>query len=137
MSVCYWMNEGIGIRSSSIWDHLDPVKCAKIVASEIDEEVDPSSFDIDDYMYGNPFENLGDFLCHVDDSGVMTYGDDVESESYFLYTPSFPWERSNNDPESIEDVCRIIINAVKQITNLSDNQIRDLIDKDIYDVGIG
>jgi len=137
MSVCYWMNEGIGIRASSIIGHLDPIKCAKIVASEIDEEIDPSSFDIDDYMYGNPFENLGVFLCHVDDSGVMTYGDDGESESYFLYTPSFPWERGNNDPESIEDVCRIIINAVKQITDLSDNQIRDLIDKDIYDVGIG
>jgi len=88
-------------------------------------------------MYGEPFDNLGDLLAHCDDTDSLCYGDDGESGSYLYYPPSLPWQRSDNDPETKEEVHRRIIKAVQRITDLPDEEISSMIDDELYVVGMG
>lgn len=138
MSMTYWMNEGIGVDSDTIWKHLDMHKCYRLIANWYPEDLpDESEFDLDDYFGGNPFENLGDFLCHIDDSGAMSWGDNGNGVYYFLYTPSYPWNRRENEPKSIQEVHEIIVAAILKVTNLSRDDADRLIDDDIYEMGCG
>lgn len=138
MSLCYWWNEGIGIRVDNIYPFLDKQKCiAEIKAQLPDEEIEEETFDIDDFLYGEVFENLGDFLCHVDDSNLMTWGDTGDGEYFFFYTPSYPWERRENEPSSIQEVHEHIIKAVQRICDMSAEEIEAIIDNDIAEVGCG
>ena len=54
-----------------------------------------------------------------------------------MYSPSYPWERCEDEPESIEDVHKLIIETVKVICDLSDEEIEKLIDDEIYFVTWG
>lgn len=142
MSTCYWMCEGIGIRTNRLYEHLNRDKCIEVLRRELGADFDEdfcenNEFDIDEYLYGNPFENLGDLLCHCDDTNTMTYGDNGDGEYYFYYTPSYPWNRKENEPLSIVEVHERIIDAVQCISDLSRKQIEDMIDDDIYDYGCG
>jgi hypothetical protein len=40
-----------------------------------DEEIDEEGFELDDFLYGNAFENIADFLCCLDDDDIFTFGD--------------------------------------------------------------
>ena len=138
MSRCYWINEGIGVDSDTLLPHLDKHKCFLLVKKQLpDEEISEDDFDLDDFFYGCPFENLGDFMCHADDSEVMTYGDNGDGVSYFLYPKSYPWHRHNNEPRSIAEVHNIIIDSIQKVTNLSTEEADKLIDDDIYELGEG
>lgn len=136
MSMCYWMNEGIGIRSSKLYPFLDAHKCYVAVVSQLpDEDINEDDFELDDFFYGEPFENLGDFMCYQDNTGTLTFGDNGNGESYFLYVPSYPWERAENEPLSLAEVHERIIDAVLKVTNLTREEVDILIDDDIYEYG--
>lgn len=138
MSMCYWMNEGIGITASRLYPHLDMHKCRLLLRALLpNEEIPDDDFDIDDYMYGNSFDNIGEFLCLLDDTNTMTYGDSGDGEYYFLYAPSYPWDRKDNEPISLQEVHERIIDVVLKVTNLTRRQAEDLIDDDIYEYGCG
>lgn len=138
MSMSYWMCEGIGIRTNDLYPFLNAEKCIKVIKEQLpDEKIDEETFDIDEYFYGEPFQNLGDLLCHVDDTNTLTYGDNGYGEHYLYYTRSYPWERRNNEPQSIEEVYERIIAAVIRICDISPDDIRVLVDEDIYDYGCG
>ena len=63
MSTVYWMCEGIGIRTNDLYPFLNERKCINAIKEQLpDEEIDEDDFDIDDYFYGEPFQNLGDLL---------------------------------------------------------------------------
>jgi hypothetical protein len=38
-----------------------------------DEEIDEEGFELDDFLYGNAFENIADFLCCLDDDDIFTF----------------------------------------------------------------
>lgn len=138
VSVCYWMCQGIGIRTNDLYPFISEKKCIAVIKEQLpDEEIDEDDFDIDDYFFGEPFENFGDLLCHVDDTNTMTYGDNGDGEFYFYYTPSYPWDRGDNEPKSIEEVHERIINAVLRLCDISEDKIEEIIDDDIYDYGCG
>lgn len=138
MSMSYWMCEGIGIHTNDLYPFLNYGKCIKAIKEQLpDEEIDEETFDIDEYFYGEPFQNLGDLLCHVDDTNTLTYGDNGDGEYYFYYTRSYPWERKDNEPQSIEEVYERIIAAVIRLCDISSDAIRVLVDEDIYDYGCG
>lgn len=138
MSTVYWMCEGIGIRTNDLYPFLNERKCIEIIREQLpDEKINEDDFDIDDYFYGEPFENLGDLLCHVDDTNTLSYGDNGDGECYFYYTPSYPWNRTNNEPESINDVHKRIISAVIRLCDMGADEIEAIIDDDIYDYGCG
>ena len=140
MSTCYWMCEGIGIKANELYPYLNKSKCISVLKRELGEDFeiqDGGDFEIDDYLFGNPFENMGDFLCHCDDTNTMTFGDNNDGDCYFYYVPSYPWERRHNEPLSITEVHERIIDSVQCVCDLSRTQIEDMIDDDIYDYGCG
>jgi len=138
MSMCYWMNEGVGVRGSDIYWNLDKHKCFLAVKSQLpDEDINEDKFDLDDYLHGEVFQNIGDFLCHLDDDGIFTYGDDGDGQSYFLYPPSYPWNRSDNEPQTLAEVHEKLIKVILKVTNLSMEEAEELIDDDIYEYGCG
>lgn len=146
MSVSYWMIEGVGIDVEKVKPRFNNKKLAQLLAEQMpDDEIvieimEKGSFndlDINDFMYGEPFDNLADLLSRCDDSNSLTYGDDGESGAYLYYPPSLPWERTENDPETLEEVHRRIIKAVQRVTDLSDEEIEQMIDDELYVVGIG
>ena len=69
--------------------------------------------------------------------GYYGYGDDGESGAYLYYPPSLPWQRTENDPQTLEEVHRRIIKAVQRVTDLTSEAIEVMIDDDLYVVGIG
>lgn len=138
MSMCYWMNEGVGIRCDDIYGRLDKHKCYLAVCEQLtNEEIDEAEFDIDDFLYGYAFENIADFLCHLDDDDIFTFGDSGDGQYYLLYPPSFPWERGDNEPQTIEEVHEKIVKVLLKATDLTPEEAEALIDDDIYEYGCG
>lgn len=138
MSTVYWVCEGIGIRANQLFLHLNAEKCIALLKEQLGEDFEETSveqFDIQDYFYGEPFENLADLLCHCDDTHTLTFGDNNDGECFFYYPPSYPWTRVENEPTSIEEVHKRIKKAVLRICDLSDAEIESMIDDDLYEVG--
>lgn len=147
MSMCYWIIQGIGINTDSIHDHIDKEKLAKFLHQQLPDDSDIANMiannrfddlDVGDFLYGEPFENLGELLTHCDTTDTLTWGDDGGSGSYLYYPPTMPWERRENEPKSIGEAHQTIIQAIKAIvSNLSDDQIDAMIQNDLYVVGMG
>lgn len=138
MSTVYWTCEGVGIRTNELYPFLNKQKCIETIRKQVpDKEIEEDDFDIDEYFFGEVFDNLGDMLCHVDDTNTLTYGDNNEGEYYFYYPPSYPWDRRENEPESIEEVHERIIAAVLQLCDMDRQEIEAIIDDSIYDYGCG
>lgn len=146
MSVSYWVIEGVGINVNTIRPYLNKEKLVQFLTEQLPDDELVIEFkkkgtccdlNIDDFLYGDPFDNLADLLSHCDDSNSLTYGDDGESGAYLYYSPSLPWERTENEPETLEEAHRRIIKAVQRVTDLSDEEIEQMIDDELYVVGIG
>ena len=116
MSMCHWVCEGIGINTDDVIGKINVKKCIKFLKEQLpDAEIDEKDFDIYDFLYGQPFDNFGDVLCHCDDT----------------------WERRENEPASIEEVHERIIAAVQKLCDLTSDQIEKLIQDDLYEYGCG
>lgn len=139
MSMSYWMCEGVGIATNALKPHLDTLKCIELIKEQSNNELipDEKDFDIEDYFFGQLFENLADMLCHCDSTGTLTWGDNGDGEYYFYYTPSYPWDRRENEPNSIVEVHERIKDAVQCLCSLTREQIEEFIDDDIYEYGCG
>lgn len=146
MSMSYWMIEGIGLCTRDIEDHVNTEKAVRFFVEQFpdDDELldmiaanDYSDFDMDDYFYGNGFENLADVLCHCDDTDSITFSDDGDGNCYFYYPPSMPWHHTSSEPQSEQEVIDRIIAAVKKITDMQAHEIRALINTSLYVVGMG
>lgn len=76
MSVSYWMCQGIGIRTNELLPFLSTQKCVQFMKTQLpDEDIQEDKFDIDDYLYGEPFDNLAEMFTVCDDTDSLTYGD--------------------------------------------------------------
>lgn len=102
-----------------------------------DNEITEDDFDLEEFIFGDPYQSLAELMCEIDGSGVMGYADNGYGEDYYLYCPSYPWTWRKNEPKSISEVHRIIIKTISKITNLKLDQIEAMIDDDIYDHGCG
>lgn len=150
MSISYWMIEGVGIDVDKIMPYLNHDKLLDLLAEQLPKDNDVlvlvksrentgkcPEFNIDDYLYGQPFDNFADLLTHCDDTDTITYGDNGDGSCYFYYPPSMPWELREDDPKTIEEVHRRIITAVKKVSDISEAELENMIDDELYVVGIG
>lgn len=150
MSMVYWMIEGVGLDADKVRPYLDKEKLAKFLLEQLANEPedvellnqmlssgDFRELNIDDYLYGMPFDNIADVLTHCDDTDSITCGDDGEGGYYFYYPPSMPWEMRDTEPKTIQEVHDRIITAVQKLTNLTPEEIDLLIDDDLNVVGFG
>lgn len=150
MSMSYWMIEGVGLDTDKIIPYLNNEKLAQFLIEQLGQEPetvtelkrmvasgDFSSLDIEDYLYGQPFDNIADLLTHCDDTDSIIYGDDGEGSYYFYYPPSMPWEMRDTEPKNIQEVHNRIIAAVQQVADLESDEIDLMIDDDLHVVGFG
>ncbi len=145
MSTCYWMITGIGICTKKIAEHIDKKKLAHVLSEHIPDNeellsmIKSDNYDglnVDDYLHKKPFENLADLLCHCDDTDTITCEEDGQGNNYFYYSPSMPWHRRENEPQSREEVYARILAAVQKITTLSEEDVDNFID-DLSEPGWG
>lgn len=142
MGMEYWVDQGIGVRSSRLRPHLDKQKCycvIKELLSDDDKDISFDEFDIDDYLYGDPFDTLGDVLCQLDDTNILTYGSsgEMSDDDYLYYPPCFPWYHPPKEPQSLQEVHEIITGVLQRVTNLSKEKCEKLIEDNLYEVGCG
>lgn len=146
MSTCYWMIEGIGLEVGQLYDRIDKRKLVNFLSEQLpdDESLQEwkhkrniQDFEFDEYLYGGLFHNIADFFTHFDDTNTLNYGDDGDGAYFLYYPPMMPWLVSENEPKSIEDVHQRIVKAIMPITDLKPQEIEDLIDDDLYRVGMG
>ena len=151
MSMTYWMIEGVGINTDTIWNRLDDKKVVQFLTQEFPDEVTATEaeaalaaiargescpINIRDYLHGEPLDCLGEALALCDDTEILIYGNDCETE-YVYYPPTMPWQRCAFDPTSIDDVHKRIIKAVQKLTDMTSNEIEGLIDDYLHVVGCG
>ena len=81
MSVSYWLIEGVGLNADNIEPYINKEKTLRFFCEQVPDEAevkdtiaagDYTSFDMEEYYYGNGFENLADVLCHCDDTDSRT-----------------------------------------------------------------
>ena len=146
MSLSFWVINGIGIDTAKIKDRISTEKIVRFLSEQVPDDTDLkrmlengdfSSFNLEDYLYGSCFDSVADVLCHCDDTDTLTYTSDGEGGEYFYYPPSMPWDHVPNEPKSEQDVIERIIAAVQRLTDMSDDQIREIVDLDLYVVGCG
>lgn len=142
MSVCYWTIEGIGINAENIREFIDVEKFKKHLKENYKgiqhtELESTDEFDIDNYLGGNLYDNLADLLTFFDSSDSLVYAEDEEGNSYLYYPPSMPWHRTENEPQTQEEVHRRIVKAVQGIASLTEESIEKMIDDDIFIVCCG
>lgn len=146
MSISYWIIDGVGIDVSKLEQFLNKEKLVKLLSEQIpDDETlieiiiskEYDKLDVDDYLYGQPFNDLADLFTYCDETDTITYGNDGDGGAYFYYPPSMPWHRTDSEPDTLDEVHKRIIKAVQVITDLTDEEIEQMIDDDLYVVGIG
>lgn len=139
MSMCYWICEGVGVRTNDLYPHLNRKKCIELIEKKTGDTFvgDEDEFDIDEYLYGEVYENLAEMLCDCDETNTLSWGDNGNGEYFFFYCPTYPWSRRNNEPSSLDEVHERIKNAIIQLCNLPDKEIEKMIDNDIYEYGCG
>ena len=142
MSSSYSATIGIGINAKELIDYINPQKCIDFISVLTEGKIKPElkGFDINDYLCRDicNIDSFAELLTYCDETGVLLYSiDNEESREFLLYSPSYPWERCEDEPESIEDVHKLIIKTVKVICDLSDEEIEKLIDDEIYFVTWG
>lgn len=145
MSMDYWIVDGIGIDVDKIRPHLNKRKVINLILKHYPDNAyalkwrnhrDLTWFDIDDFLYGEPFDNLADVLTYCDDTDTLTYGD-ANGTAYFYYPTSMPWHLGDNEPKTQAEVRKRIIAAVMAITDLTESEIEELLDDNIYAMGCG
>ena len=143
MSVCHWVVEGIGLEVGKLWNYLSKEKCLAFLENECgyeftDEEKKNFSIDdeFEDFIDGK-YMNVAEAFCACDETGFMTFGDDGDGGCYFIYPPKYPWQCKENEPKSIDEVHKIIKDAVHKLCDISDEELEYLIDNDIYEYGCG
>lgn len=150
MSVSYWVISGVGICAEDVTRALNRkklvLKLLELLHDEDSQELLQSiiandryeEFDIEgEFLFGNPYDNMAELLVECEGTMSFTYSDDGFSRSYFYLPPTMPWINLESDPKTLEETHRRIIMAVQAITDLSAEEIEDLIDDDLYVVGEG
>lgn len=132
MSMACWMIRGVGLDTREIEPYLNRAKIEMLIREQFPNDQIDYQRDIDSLLYDEcMFDNLAEVLCCCDDSNTMTYDLDGDGGVYFLYPPTFPWDRRGCEPKSIEEAVKNIIKAVQKITDMQDKQIDEIIDENL------
>ena len=146
MSIVFWIIEGIGVDTSRIYPYLNNRKVVNLISEKFPNNkeilkwrnrIDINSFDVEDFLGDNLFRNLADLLTFCDDTDTLIHGEDGDGGSFFYYPPSMPWDRTKNEPVTIEEVHKRIVDAIQKVADMSREEIEAVIDDDLYVTGCG
>ena len=143
MSMCHWIVEGVGFDCGKLWDYLNKEKCIAFIEKHIGYEFsdeEKENFDInemfEDYIE-EQFCNIGEAFAVCDETNLTGFGDNGQGDCFYLYWPRYPWQHRPNEPHSIEEVHEILKKAVHVLCDISDEELDELLDDDIYEYGCG
>lgn len=138
----YWVIRGVGICADDVV--LNDLKLRTFLLEQFRDDMDTineinrmETIDINAFLYGEPYSNIAELLTECDDTGTMTYDDDGEGYSYFLFAPRMPWEFKNGMPMTIDQCHDIIVRAVQKVSDMTREQILGIIDDHLHVVGSG
>ena len=128
MSMTYWGITGFGVCLTDIDKYLNKEKVNKFVrlgnpSMTFEDDV------FDDYtFYGDPYNNLAEFLCEFDDKNILTYDDNGENDAYLLYVPPYPWRATKNEPKSQIELEDYILSILRKVYDADDYELRKSLD---------
>lgn len=140
MSVEYWMIEGVGVCVSDLRPCINTDKFLNFLKEQRLDEPIPEDEDVESYIDDciEGLDGLGNVFCLCDATATLTYCDNGDGDDYLYYPPSMPWERSENEPETLEEVHKALVNAIQHLTDLTVDEIEnDLINDNLYVYGCG
>jgi len=151
MPQAYWVCQGIGLEQKVFMPLLDGDKLAKAVFANaeialgkleehsfsslsndakvellMDEYIDMETFRLPELLQKEDHENLLEACC------------DGDGQYFLLYPPRYPWEKTGefiNQTAAIEYICDVVMPFCRD--DVARQQIIDIIDADIYEVGCG
>lgn len=140
MSMTHWMIEGVGVCVSDLRPCINADKFLDFLKEQRLDTPIPEGKDVESYIddWIERLNVLGNVFCLCDATATLTYCDNGEGDCYLYYPPSMPWERSENEPETLEEVHEILVNTIQRLTDLTKEQIENvLIDDNLYVHGCG
>lgn len=137
----YWIVRGYGINASDISPSVvDKDKLISFLREKFPNEEIDDNLDVEDYLdwfaSGEYYDNLANLLCCCDDTGLLAWAGNGDGDWYVLYMPIYPWQISESDPKTLEELQKIIVAAVQKVCNLSEEEIIELM-SDINELGCG
>lgn len=144
MSVCYWTVEGVGFRVDDILPRIVPEKyLAELNKALPGHEEDfvwdgNGEFDPTDYCgYSSDYESVGELLCSFDEGNYDFARGTYEDEEYVYLPPIMPWQVQESSPKSLDETCDRLCKMVQRITDMTEAEIQEIIDTDLFLVDCG
>ena len=133
---------GIGLDCDELEPYLSAKKLGALMKKwypndrEIEDLLagDYSVDDIDSLLWDN-YAGWHEVLCDMDDTHVLTWDTDVYGSHWLVYPPSMPWQRCENEPQTPDEAVDRIVKVIRQVSDLSDDKIRDMIGWDVESYG--
>ena len=129
MSVSYWGIVGYGVCLDDIDKYLDREKI-NILVRKANPDIEFEEDVFDDYTFcGDPYSNLGEFLCELDDRNILSWDDDGNGRGFLLYEPIYPWlNNPSNQPKSMNETKDHIISVLKKVCDATYEELSKEID---------
>lgn len=150
MSLEYWSFSGIGVEVMRFLPFISKEKLAHFLEDKFsdDKEVrwllhsnmfrNLSAVDFVKMELCNcVFDNPADMFTFCDDTDSLCCGCNSEGDWYLYYPPSMPWQLTENEPDSVEEVHRRIITAILRLVDLAPSEIESQIDDELNVIGCG
>lgn len=127
MSMDYWAIEGYGVDLDEIEKYINTEKVNELVRKLLPNETFEEDVFEDDTFYGDPYTNFAEFLCELDEENIFCYEDDGNARAFFLYEPSYPWARNENEPKDKQEAEDKMIKVLKKVYDATWNDLRSYI----------
>lgn len=133
---------GIGLKVKNITPYFVKSKVIREILDQVGEFIDAEYANelrriyrtgrdekvvTEDVIYQAGYNSSAEFLMWCDVSDIISCGKDLSGDECVFFARSMPWERVENEPESIDEVYSRIVEMVQRVTNMTADQIADLI----------
>ena len=150
MSMEYWAISGIGLEVTRFLPFISKDKLMNFLKDELPDDkqvrsllqsqmfrVLPVSEIVRLELCSSIFDNPADMFTYCDDTNCLTYDGNGEGDWYLYYPPSMPWQLTENEPDSVEEVHHRIIAAISRLVDLALSEIESQIDDELNVIGCG
>lgn len=123
----------IGLEVSSFSSFVDEGKVKKLFDEKgLTEDVTGGDYNYENCLKLFRAESFAELLYNLDETDCLSYRTYREDEQYLFYEPTFPWERKEEEPETLEDAQEMIIRMIQKVTNVSADQILSMINYELF-----
>lgn len=128
------MMQGIGVNIRRLRPHVvieKVISAMEGLGYAAPEE--PRTWSLGELAAAYGFDSFVDFLTFLDDTDTLISLSGEGSE-YLVYPPLFPWQMRDNEPQSEDAVTELLVSVLKQVTNLTEAELRNCVEPVIGEV---